>query len=114
MIFLPVFVLLVIAAKILSEVKPSFPLTLGFEADATSWLVLRGSVSQNVLINKTETKGVSKGTQANQTSVNAGATLNFGKLKVDGSIGNAAGTGNQTGVLKTDDLLTRVGVHYWF
>jgi hypothetical protein len=100
--------------------ESSLPLTLGFEADATSWLVLRGSVSQNIFINSQETKGATtatnntKGSQSNTTSVNAGATLNFGKLKVDGSIGNATTSGNKTGVLKTDDLLTRVGVHYWF
>jgi hypothetical protein len=93
------------------------PVTLGFEADATSWLVLRGSVSQTVLINSYENKtatATNKGTNANQTDVNAGATLNFGKLKVDGAIGTAVGTGNETGVLTTDDLLTRVGVTYHF
>lgn len=107
----------------------SLPLTLGFEADATSWLVLRGSVTQNVLINKREVKGTvgaaadTKGTRANQTTVSAGATLNFGKLKVDGSIGTTSGARNGTvsntsntnnGALTTDNLLTRVGVHYWF
>ena len=93
------------------------PVTIGFEADATSWLTLRGSVAQNVLINSYENKtaaGVTtKGTDENTTRVNAGATLNFGKLTVDGAIG-ATSAGAKAGVLKTDDLLTRVGVTYNF
>lgn len=104
-----------------TEVTDSrLPLTIGFEADATSWLTLRGSVSQAVIINKTETKTTSttEATNANTTNVAAGATLNFGKLKVDGTIGTTdisrAGTANETGVLSTDNLLTKVAVHYWF
>lgn len=99
----------------------SIPLTVGFETDATSWLTLRGAVSQNVLINNRETKvgaSTTKATRANDTGVVAGATLNFGKLKVDGMIGNNGVNGQHTnasgGVLDTDRLLTRVGVHYWF
>lgn len=99
----------------------SVPLTLGLEADATSWLVVRGSVSQN-LWDETKSPAGKKKTEANTTAVAAGATLNFGKLKVDGLVGTTAGTrgsgtvGSNTneGVLATDNLMTRVGVHYWF
>ena len=99
--------------------ETKLPVTLGFEADATSWLVLRGSISQNVIINKREVKTAttSKNTKADTTVVNAGATLNFGKLKVDGSIGtdtSATNTGTEGGTLRLDNLMTRVGVTYWF
>ncbi len=93
----------------------SLPLTIGFEADANSWLTLRGSIRQLVIINSQETKVSSatptttKISQTDTTSVNAGATLNFGKLKVDGMIGSAGG-----GVLQLDNLMTNVAVHYWF
>lgn len=97
------------------------PLTVGFETDATSWLTLRGSVSQAVIINNAEVKtssATTKSTNANDTSVNAGATLNFGKLKVDGMIGtngvNGTNTNAKNGVLDADRLLTQVAVHYWF
>jgi hypothetical protein len=100
------------------------PVTIGMEAEATSWLTLRGSVTQNVILGTEETAvaGVAKKkTTANSTKVNAGATLNFGKLKVDGVIGtteaNRAGTvgaNTKEGVLATDNLLTRVGVTYMF
>ena len=90
---------------------------LGFEADATSWLTWRGSVRQNVLMDKTETKvaaaTTSTETNGTSTTLNAGATLNFGKLKVDGNIGTAV-NGNAAGNLGTDTLLSQVAVHYWF
>lgn len=91
------------------------PATLGMEVDATSWLVLRGSVAQNIILGEEKNPAGKKKTLANSTSVNAGATLNFGKLKVDGMIGNTgnsrAGTvGSNQGALTTDNLLTRVAV----
>ncbi|MDD0852606.1 hypothetical protein HBN50_05835 [Halobacteriovorax sp. GB3] len=90
----------------------ALPLTVGFESDATSWLTLRGSVKQNVIINETKTDGKKKSTN-NTTDVAAGATLNFGKLKVDGVIGTD-GSGNENGNLRTDALMSKVAVHYWF
>lgn len=95
----------------------TLPVTLGMEADATSWLVARGSVSQNVILGETKNAAGKKTTKANSTSVNAGATLNFGKLKVDGTVGTTSSQGavdSKTGVLSTNNLLTRVGVSYWF
>lgn len=98
------------------------PLTLGMEADATSWLTLRGSVSQNLILNETKNPAGKKVSERNSTTVAAGGTLNFGKLKVDGLIGTTpasrAGTtvtGNTNeGVLSTDNLMTKVAVSYWF
>lgn len=117
------------------------PLTVGFEADATSWLTLRGSVGHNLMGN-TEAKKMAqvknatvrtnvfipryggvddtKSTIANSTDVNAGATLNFGNLKLDGLIGfggtsgTVAATGTEKGVLDWDRLLARVGMTYNF
>lgn len=96
----------------------TLPVTLGMEAEATSWLTLRGSVAQNVILNDTKNTAGKKSTNTNTTNVNAGATLNFGKLKVDGVIGTTAAARNgasaEEGVLATDNLLTRVGVTYMF
>lgn len=97
-------------------------LAVTMEAEATSWLTLRGSVSGPFIVNSTEVKaatGTVKSYDDNAVSVNAGATLNFGKLKVDGSIGTtddsrAAVAQAKSGVLATDNLMTRVAVHYWF
>jgi hypothetical protein len=95
------------------------PVTFAMEADATSWLVLRGSVSQNVILGETKSIAGKKRTIADSTAVNGGATLNFGKLKVDGVIGTTSNDRTATvaankGVLATDNLMTRVGVTYSF
>jgi len=107
--------------------QKTVPLAFGFEADATSWLTLRGSVSQNINFLSAKNGNpdgasattVDSGTETASTDVNAGATLNFGKLKVDGTIGttdsNRAGNiGAEKGVLALDNLMSRVAVHYWF
>lgn len=101
----------------------TMPVVFGMEADATSWLTLRGSVSQNVFLNETKNTAGKKTTNANQTFVNAGATLNFGKLKVDGLVGTSdaarngtvtSSNGTNQGALTTDNLMTKVAVSYWF
>jgi hypothetical protein len=95
----------------------TLPVTLGLEADATSWLVVRGNVHQNVIVGSTKNVAGKTTTKANSTTVDAGATLNFGKLKVDGNVGTTGTTGtasSKTGVLSTNNLLTRVAVSYWF
>ncbi|OUR96159.1 hypothetical protein A9Q84_07300 [Halobacteriovorax marinus] len=124
------------------------PVVIGYEADATSWLTLRGSITQN-LHGKRNNKnygnmnalaqafaGVQFGSDTkggdvsidSSTSVNAGATLNFGKLKLDGMIGTtngarngatfgtstASGQNGRAGVLALDNLMTRVGMTYNF
>lgn len=120
------------------------PVIIGYEGKATSWLVLRGSISHNI-IGTAESKNLSsiplagtggslqnlalasyngsttdgETTIANSTTVNAGASFIFGKLTIDGFVGTtaasrAATTQAKQGVLSTDNLLTRVGMTYSF
>ena len=130
-----------------AELKQTLiPLVVGYEAKANDWLTLRGSVSAN-LQGKVENKGINgvnfdatvaavlagafgattntaaetrKETIDGAVAVSAGATLNFGKLSIDGLIGSTGsnrGTGavgNTNGVLSMDNLLTRVGMSYAF
>ncbi len=134
-----------------SEVRQLIiPLTLGYEAKATEWLTLRGSIVQNLwgtrdnknIDNNAATTGTQlnpvaqatikkiyggsgKATVVNSTSVNAGATLAFGNLSVDGLIGMTDAAGNSTvsasdsnppkkGILSWSNLETSVGVTYKF
>lgn len=88
------------------------PIVVGFEAKATDWLTLRGSVKHN-LMGRVKEKGIgshfsgafrnvligkfgvqpttgtteNKRTLPNSTDVSGGATLHFGKLSIDGLIG---------------------------
>jgi hypothetical protein len=104
------------------------PVVVGLETEAASWLTLRASVAQVVW--GTEEDANDERT-VNATAVNAGATLKFGELSVDGVIGNgtvagdgfavagsttntAAGSGTGTGSLRLDQLMTRVGMTYRF
>jgi len=109
------------------EVEPAdetktttLPVVVGLETEATSWLTLRASVSQAVW-SSVDTDG-DKAPVHNTTAVNAGASLKFGELTVDGVVGNntgaAAGSSADTsvgaGTLRTDVLMTRVGMTYRF
>ena len=96
------------------------PVVIGLEHDSASWLTLRASVGQ-VIWGSEEDKDDERPVGAS-TFVNAGATLKFGELSVDGVIGNGDGglgsTGDSTaagnGTLRTDVLMTRVGMVYRF
>jgi hypothetical protein len=70
----------------------SLPVVLGVEADASSWLVLRGSVTQNVLLGSTKPAGGSADTISHNTTVNAGMGLKFNKSILDMTL-TAAGNG---------------------
>ena len=95
------------------------PVAVGLEHDAASWLVLRGSVSQN-LWSKVDSDANGDSTVANSTNVNAGATLKFGELSVDGVVGTNNGAGaitnsnDERGTLALDNLLARASVTYRF
>ena len=91
----------------------SLPLIIGVEANAASWVTLRGSVQQNVLIqnekSETATATVTEFSPgSNSTTFAAGAGLKLGKLSVDGSI--LAGTQK----VNSNDLLGTVGLTYAF
>lgn len=109
------------------------PVTFGYEAKATEWLTLRGSVVQNIYgqrdnknitnygstgtrINKVASSLISKiygssgkATLENSTTVNAGATLAFGNFAVDGLIGITKANGDST-TSTTDVTPPKTGV----
>lgn len=99
------------------------PVVVGLETEAASWLTLRASVG--AVVWGTEESKNDEGTVDGNAIVNAGATLKFGELSVDGVIGNGGingadpapatqGTGTTTGTLRTDSLMSRVAMTYRF
>ncbi len=118
------------------------PVTVGYEAKAAEWLTLRGSFIQNLWgtrdnknidnygatgtrLNKAASASIvsagygssGKSTIVNSTTVNAGATLTFGNLDVDGLIGTTATDGtasSKKGVLSLENLETSVAMTYKF
>lgn len=107
------------------------PVVVGLEHDANEWLVLRGSVTHNLVAQADNdydstltTAGVNvaftnvayksgKRTIASSTNVNTGATIHFGDFSVDGLLGLNGGTSTaESGILGTDNLLARVAMSY--
>jgi hypothetical protein len=104
----------------------TLPVVIGIEQKANSWLTLRGSVTQSVLLNNTKTETVAATTAegspgANNTSVAIGAGLNFDKVTIDGTLRGlttssnltpGGGTANQQ--LDGNTLFGQVGLTYMF
>lgn len=92
----------------------SLPVWMGMEVDAASWLTLRGSVKQNVLISNSKSENATTTTAETAPGVNTtvaalGAGLKFNKLTLDGSL-----AGSTTQNINGTDLLTQVGLTYMF
>lgn len=87
------------------------PFTLGLEKDMLSWMTVRGSIKQNVLIG--ETKNEIAGTKAqrniNNTSVALGVGMKNNGFTFDGSL--VAGT---NGKFNGSDLITNASMTYNF
>lgn len=111
-----------LGAPVNADVKQkslSLPIIVGFEADAASWLTLRGSITQKTLINssKTESGSTTSSETApglNSTVASVGAGLKFNKLTLDGSLQGLTGATTQTQELNGNKLLGQVGVTYLF
>ena len=96
----------------------SLPLIIGVEANAASWLTLRGSVTQNVLIQNEKVQTTAATTTEfapgeNSTTFAAGAGLKLGKLALDGSILKSTAAVAQQDI-NANDLLGTVGLTYAF
>ena len=93
------------------------PVVIGIEADANSWMVLRASVTQNVVLGGIKDEmGLVTGavlnetnTWNNSTTVAAGTGMKFNKFTFDGTLGAANG-----GVVNTTNLLANASLTYMF
>jgi hypothetical protein len=96
----------------------NLPVIIGLEANASSWLKLRASVAQDVLISDSKTTApagttAEKSPGKNTTAFAAGAGLTFNKVVIDGSImTGVANAGSQN--INSGDLLANVGLTYNF
>ncbi len=99
----------------------NLPLIIGLEATATSWLKLRASVTQDVLLSNEKTTDAT--TPANDTEANpglnttkfaAGAGLTYNKLMVDGSLTAASTVDPSVQSINANNLLGSVSLTYKF
>ncbi len=95
------------------------PVWMGIEANATSWLVMRSSIKQNIVLNETKIKSALPSVDGKKVDVdsvvfNAGLGFKLGKGMLDASFGTA-----QAGHLSfsdggADKFLTNVAYTYNF
>ncbi len=93
-----------------TQERTSMPLTIGFEANANSWLTLRGAITQSVALDE-EKQGSDKNTSVSNTDIALGMTLNYGRLMVDGVLESTSDTGELN---FGNTISTSVSVVYWF
>jgi hypothetical protein len=97
----------------------SLPMIVGVEVDANSWMVLRGSIKQNVILSskKIDTTPVATtdGTDSigANTVVAAGAGFKFGKLMLDSTIESGTGA-TANGKINGTTLLAMGSLTYTF
>uniref|UniRef100_UPI003F77876E Major outer membrane protein n=1 Tax=Bdellovibrio bacteriovorus (strain ATCC 15356 / DSM 50701 / NCIMB 9529 / HD100) TaxID=264462 RepID=UPI003F77876E len=85
------------------------PVYMGVEHNAASWLVLRASVAQNVILNETKDDATGNKTDEDSTRMAAGAGIKFGKSVIDASF-----AGSTTGVINANNLFSQVAYTYTF
>lgn len=89
------------------------PVWIGVEANASSWLVVRGSVRQNILLNEEDVAGTKR--DLDSIGFQAGLGLKLGKGMLDANFGTA-----QAGHLSFSDggagneFLSNVAYTHWF
>ncbi len=93
----------------------NLPLNIGLETDAASWLIFRGSVKQNFIIGETKNNLGQKKSVPNDTIVAFGSSLNFGKLKIDGSLGGSVNSlGNNSALFDLSKFFVQAAATYMF
>ncbi len=80
---------------------------VGMEVEATSWLNLRGSLTQDVLVSSTKGATNTDSPRADNTTVAAGAGIKFGKMTLDGTLAGAT-----TGAVNGNSLLAQSSLTY--
>jgi len=98
-----------------SQEQTQLPFIIGVEADAASWLTLRASAKQNVILGSSKVNAGDSKTVANNTTVALGTGMKFNKFTLDstltaGSVPAAAGNG----ALNTTALLANASLTYMF
>ncbi len=85
------------------------PVYMGVEHNAASWLVLRASVAQNVILNETKDDASGDKTDLDSTRMAAGAGIKFGKSMIDATFSDTVG-----GKIDSDNFFSQVAYTYTF
>jgi hypothetical protein len=88
---------------------------IGVEADATSWLVLRASAKQNILVGDTKPNGGVAQTTRNNTTVALGTGIRFNKFMLDATLAAGSVPGSPgTAAINDTSLMGNASLTYMF
>lgn len=91
------------------EESLTLPVYMGVEHNAASWLVLRASVAQNVILNETKDDASGDKEDLDSTAMAAGVGIKFGKSLIDATF-----TQTDAGTINSDNLFSQVAYTYTF
>ena len=88
------------------------PIVIAAEAQATSWLAIRGALSHSLI--GQHQSGLNKDSLNNMTSVAMGLGFNFGDLTIDALAGQTGAVANATGTSESSQGNTQAGNKFGF
>jgi hypothetical protein len=95
--------------------QTQLPFVIGVEADATSWLVLRASAKQNILVGDTKPNGGVTQTTRNNTTVALGTGIRFNKFMLDATLAAGSVPGSPgTAAINDTSLMGNASLTYMF
>ncbi len=95
--------------------KTSMPFLIGMEVEANSWMTVRGSIKQNILLGEKEYKGADANTTDNNTVANAGVGFKWNKVSLDATIAKAlTPASGSTANITVDNFLSNASLTYMF
>lgn len=92
----------------------ALPVWMGIEANATSWMVLRASVKQNILLNEEKDEASGNKEDVDSVTFAAGAGFRLGKGMLDASFGTANAGHLSFSDGAADQFLSKVAYTYTF
>ena len=95
--------------------KSSMPFLIGMEVEANSWMTVRGSIKQNVLLGEKKYKGAEANSADNNTVANAGLGFKWNKVSLDATIAKAlTPASGSTANITVDNFLSNASLTYLF
>lgn len=95
--------------------QSQLPFVVGVEADAASWLTLRASAKQNVLVGSTKANAGESKTNVNNTTVALGAGIKLNKFMLDSTlVAGSVPAAQGNGTIDAANLMANASLTYLF
>ena len=97
-----------------TQEKLAIPVRIGVETKAREWMVLRGAVYQEVIINKDESKTTANNTTEQNNNDDTVVAAGVGFIFNENLTMDATFAGSTTGVFNSTTMFANVGMNYTF